>query len=72
MDNHPHAGLFWDNPPYELILARDDGRFSVHGLSFDEENGEEIFSLIDWEGSGGYRRVKSDGRDGEDGREENG
>lgn len=65
--NHPHAGLFWDNPPYELILAQDDASFSVHGLSFDEENGEEIFSLTDWEGSGGYRRVKSDGRDGNDG-----
>lgn len=60
---NPDCNLYWNDPAYELILRDDDGRVTVRGLSFETDMGEEIFSLTNWEGGGGYRRI----REGEDG-----
>lgn len=55
---NPDCNLYWNDPAYELILRDDDGSVNVRGLSFLLEDGEEIFSLTNWEGSGGYRRMQ--------------
>lgn len=61
---HPDSNLYWNNPPYELTLVNADGRVNMKGLSFDEDEGEEIFSLTNWEGSGGYQRIREDDAEG--------
>ena len=55
---NPDCNLYWNDPAYELILRDDDGRVTVRGLSFATDMGEEIFSLTNWEGGGGYRRMQ--------------
>jgi len=47
------SGLYWNDPAYEIIFCGDDGTAHVYGLSFEGDT----FSLTDWEGGGGYRRV---------------
>lgn len=47
---NPNMNLYWDHPPYEITLLRDNGRATVLGLT-PEENG---FSLTFWEGGAGY------------------
>lgn len=54
---HTTCNLYWNDPPYVLTLTGDDGSVNVKGLSFSEDQGEEIFSLTYWEGGGGYRRI---------------
>lgn len=61
---NPGCNLYWNDPPYELTLADADGRVNIKGLSFGEDEGEEIFSLTNWEGSGGYRRIQEDEEEG--------
>lgn len=55
---NPDCNLYWNEPAYELILRDDDGSVNVRGLSFATEMGEEIFSLTNWEGGGGYKRIQ--------------
>lgn len=59
---NPACRLYWNEPRYELTLRDADGTANVRGLSFEE--GEEAFSLTDWEGSGGYQRA-GEGEEGE-------
>lgn len=51
---NPNWNLYWNDPPYEMHLIRDDGTATVKGLILDEEG----FSLTNWEGGGGYIRRK--------------
>ncbi|MGN1021317.1 MAG: hypothetical protein ACI4O7_13220 [Aristaeellaceae bacterium] len=53
IDNNPNWNLYWDDPPYEITMIRDDGTANVKGLSLRDDG----FSLTNWEGSGGYVRV---------------
>lgn len=48
---NPFQNLYWNDPPYEITLIRDDGTVTVKGLTLNE-NGS--FSLTFWEGGGGY------------------
>ncbi|MBQ9196163.1 MAG: hypothetical protein IJ157_02880 [Clostridia bacterium] len=48
--------LYWNDPPYELTMLRDDGRVNIKGLAL-EENG---FGLTYWEGGGGYCPVEDE------------
>ncbi len=47
---HPSMNLYWNDPPYQLVLEYRDGRVSVKGLSFDGDG----FGLTNAEGGGGY------------------
>ena len=47
------ANLYWNDPPYEIVFDMYDGRSNVKGLTFEGDT----FSLTNWEGGGGYRRV---------------
>ena len=46
--------LYWANVPYEITFFRDDGAVNVKGF----EPVENSFSLLNWEGSGGYERME--------------
>lgn len=54
LEHNPSYGLYWNDPPYEIVFLRDDGSARVHGLTVDGDT----FSLTFWEGGGGYERVK--------------
>ncbi len=47
---------YWYPVDYEITLIRENGYVNVKGLKLDD-NG---FSLLDWEGSGGYERTLND------------
>ena len=55
-DYSPFENLYWGEPSFELTLIYDDGPAIVKGLAL----GEDTFSLLFWEGSGGYCRVGVD------------
>lgn len=46
--------LYWNAPPYEITFLYEDGRCVKLGFVMD---GEDAFSLTNWEGGGGYERV---------------
>lgn len=54
----PSYNLYWNDPAYEILFIP-DGEYlrtvRVEGLTLD---GENSFSLTNWEGGGGYERVK--------------
>ena len=51
----PAEGLYWADVPYEITFMRDRGTVNIKGFWPDEDgNG---FSLLYWEGSGGYERI---------------
>lgn len=50
----PACGAYWNDPSYELVLVSDTGAAAVNGLTLEEDG----FSLTNWEGGGGYERVK--------------
>ena len=47
---NPFMNLYWNETSYELTLLFDNGCAIVRGLELTEEG----FSLIFWEGGGGY------------------
>ncbi len=47
---NPFMNLYWNKPPYQLTLIYDNGRVTIRGLDFNDEE----FSLTDEEGGGGY------------------
>lgn len=49
---NPNWNLYWNDPPYEIHLIRNDGTVTVKGLTMHEKG----FSLTNWEGGGGYMR----------------
>ena len=49
----PSVNLYWNNPPYQLTLLRDDGQEKNLGLVFDDSG----FSLSDEEGLGEIGRA---------------
>ncbi len=53
---HYHSGwnLYWADVPYEMVLLYDDGRMNIKGLMLTDDG----FSLLNWEGSGGYIRTQ--------------
>ena len=52
---HPDDHLYWADVPYEITFMRDGGTVNIKGFRPDEDgNG---FSLLYWEGSGGYERM---------------
>jgi hypothetical protein len=53
-DYDPSQKLFWNDPPYMITFANNDGTFERYGLSF-HENG---FGLSNFEGGGGFIRCK--------------
>ncbi len=53
-DYNSSWNLYWDDVPYELALYYDDGRVNIKGLMLHDGETEEGFSLLNWEGSGGY------------------
>ena len=61
---NPDCNLYWNDPPYELMLTDEDGTVNIKGLSFGEHEGEETFSLTFWEGGGGYMRINEGKDDG--------
>jgi len=51
----PTNDLYWADVPYEITFMRDSGTVNIKGFWPDEDgNG---FSLLYWEGSGGYERM---------------
>lgn len=46
--------LYWANVLYEITLFNDDGTVNIKGF----EPTETGFSLLNWEGSGGYERLE--------------
>ena len=51
----PTNDLYWADVPYEITFIRDSGTVNIKGFWPDEDgNG---FSLLYWEGSGGYERT---------------
>ncbi len=51
----PTNDLYWADVPYEITFIRDSGTVNIKGFWPDEDgNG---FSLLYWEGSGGYERM---------------
>ena len=52
----PAYGLYWNDPAYEILFFPDDGLVAmrVEGLTVDGDS----FHLTNWEGGGGYERVK--------------
>ena len=55
-DYNAFENLYWDRPPYELIMIHEDGSVNIKGLSLDEYG----FGLTYWEGGGGYCPVGED------------
>ena len=51
----PADGLYWADVPYEVTFFRDYG--SVRTLGFQPHEDGSSFSLLYWEGSGGYERL---------------
>ena len=51
----PANALYWMDVPYEVTFFRDTG--SVHTLGFQPHEDSSSFSLLYWEGSGGYERL---------------
>jgi len=53
---HPAWKLYWSDVPYELTLISDTGSVNIKGLDVEREG--EVFSLINFEGGGGYERIE--------------
>lgn len=51
----PADDLYWADVPYEITFMRDSGTVNIKGF-WPEEDGNR-FSLLYWEGSGGYERM---------------
>jgi len=51
----PADDLYWADVPYEITFMRDNGTVNIKGF-WPEEDGNG-FSLLYWEGSGGYERM---------------
>lgn len=51
----PANDLYWADVPYEITFMRDSGTVNIKGF-WPDENGDG-FSLLYWEGSGGYERL---------------
>lgn len=49
----PDDQLYWADVPYEITFFKENGSVTILGFS-PNENG---FSLLNWEGSGGYVRI---------------
>lgn len=54
MPHNPASGMYWNEPDYEIFFLSDDGTARIEGLSFEKD----AFSLTNWEGGGGYERVR--------------
>ena len=52
---HPDDHLYWADVPYEITFMRDSGTVNIKGFWPDEDGNS--FSLLYWEGSGGYERT---------------
>lgn len=50
---NPGDKLYWADVPYEIIFTRDNGSTTILGFLPTEDG----FSLLNWEGSGGYIRT---------------
>ena len=51
----PADDLYWADVPYKITFMRDSGTVNIKGF-WPEEDGNS-FSLLYWEGSGGYERM---------------
>ena len=47
---NPFMNLYWNKPPYQMVLQYNNGRVLMRGLEITDEG----FSLTDAEGGGGY------------------
>ena len=52
---NPEDNLYWADVPYEIVFFLENGAVNIKGFWPDEDgNG---FSMLNWEGSGGYERL---------------
>lgn len=52
---HPEDNLYWSDVPFEITFKRDNGTFTTKGFRPAEDGNS--FSMLYWEGSGGYERM---------------